>query len=660
MSQSTRLLFVLGLSLAILPFAGCGGGGGAASNDPDVAVDLIVQRVLPTNGQEVANDLTDVNGIIEVKFSEQLKPETVLDPSNAFNGLSSDVNVLDSVFARVRGTPSIVGDRGNILQFVPAGGQLPNGQYTVTCTRDVQNYAGGRLNNGLFDFKGSFTVGTDIYSPVIRTTFPVPNQDEISKTSQIIVTFNESLDESTVTQTSFLVQDGGTAPPTTIPGTLTMGRDNFDIVWTPFNPMPPNTTVVVTVTGGAAGINDKVGNPFEGDPTTPPVYQFQFKTVTEPPWPLNPWPVAAGIPSGAVYYANKDSVGTVDETWFATNVLAGERELSNWAYDTQLTAVPQALNPVQYSETKIGRPGELMLDPRLDPITGFTWLYAIDKAKRDIVVLDTFNSQLMTRWPNIGDPRGLSIEPASNGTLYVSDFANRSLSFVNIAPSAYPLVQVNATDPSNRKDIIVGEGPIGVGIAIGAGLVFTANSVGNSCTVVNGGTATISTSFSTGAMPKQVEGTAFINPVGYFAFITCLGGPGQEDGSVALWWSAPNGLQANITGFKNPDGAMYDRGISCWIANSGGDTISRLTLAVSGGGFASTILPQIDATITVGKNPSDVTIDPLMLALRQPPVVIAAVPGSGTLTFGDTAEPWRPVFSIPIPGVQRCASYWDY
>ena len=186
MNKLIRWPAVLGLAITLVFVAGCGGGGGSSGgtdNDSGTRdVDLIVQRVLPTNGQEVANDLVDVGGQIEVKFSSGLASGTVLDSNNQFNGLTAFVNILDSAFQRVPGTPTInygPGGDGNVLTFVPSGGVLPNGQYTVTCARAVKSKDGKLLNNGRFDHRSSFTVGTDTYKPVIRNTFPVPDQKEV-------------------------------------------------------------------------------------------------------------------------------------------------------------------------------------------------------------------------------------------------------------------------------------------------------------------------------------------------------------------------------------------------------------------------------------------------------------------------------------------------
>ena len=90
MTDFARKFLVISLVGVAAVLTGCGGGGGGGSSD-DAATDLIVQQVLPTNGQEVNSGLTDpgINGVITTKFSERLMPSSVLDPNNAFNGLNN-------------------------------------------------------------------------------------------------------------------------------------------------------------------------------------------------------------------------------------------------------------------------------------------------------------------------------------------------------------------------------------------------------------------------------------------------------------------------------------------------------------------------------------------------------------------------------------------
>lgn len=675
MSNLARRSTVLGLALVLFYTVGCGGGGagGDNSSDPDVAVDLIVQQVLPTNGQEVLSDLSDVGGKITIRFSERLARGTVIDKNNAFNNLSSDLNILDSAFARVPGTPTIlndntVGDRGNVLEFEPAGGVLPFGQFTVTVTRDVKNHKGGRLNQGKFDHRSSFTVGPDTFSPVVRNTFPAANQTEVAKNSQIIVTFNESLNPATVTTATVTVVDGGTAPPTPIQGTLKTSRDDFEIVFTPDpeNPMPPNATIVVTVLGGANGVTDLVSNPFEGDPLTPGSFQFQFSTVTEPPDPANPLThdiFTPNAPDATVYVTTSDSVLTLAEKQY---ILSGAADLTQWGNG----------NPIPFSKRKIGRPGEGVVDPRFGALDGHSWIYVVDSAGRDVIIMGSRDSKIVHRWKNLPDPRGLGIQ-FSGQTLYVTNFANDSVSALDIAIAnvgsraasdaikeldkvGVPTPDGLGTTGGSRLDLTVGRGPFGAAHKPDGALLMIANQLDNTATLVNTATFTVNTEFGIGTNPQDAAVSFTFPGLGWFAWITCLGGGNDESGSVILYWNVPNGLQANITGFKNPKGIIYDYGISTWITNSGGDSCSRLTLAIAGGGFAATILPNITATIPVGGNPQDVTVDPFYTLLTlAPQAIITADRGSSQLTFIDATQPARPRYGLKIPGASGVFGYMD-
>ena len=652
MTEPRMRSLTLGLSVMLLIAAGCGGGGGANGSDPDVALDLIVMQTLPTNRQEVANDLGDpgLEGVIRVFFSEQLMRASVIDDTNTYNHLTSDVNILDSGMERVEGLSLLSPDRMSLV-FTPAG-DLPNGQYTITVTRDVMNFQGGRLNNGQSDHRSSFTAGTDIYAPVIRNTFPAPNQKDIAKDSQVIITFNESLNPATVSNTTVTVVDGSANPPVPVNGTLTVIHEEFEAVFTPdpASPMPPNATIVVTVTGGSGGVTDAIGNPFEGDPATPGTYQFQFETVKEPPPPNNPIAIDVINFDALLVYGDQSSIGTLQEGPFLTNTL----DFTLWGTG----------NPIPNGRTRIGQPGEIIFDPRFGPTDGHTWLYIIDKASRSVTIVGTRDSKIVWRWKDLPDPAGLAISPNAL-TMYVSNYSNDTVSFIDSGSLTVgvPLATQRTKDASklqNRTDVQVGRGPMGAANAPDANILFVGNALDNTCSVISTSSATVSTTFAIGTRPQDVAATFNFPGIGRFAYITCLGGGTDDKGSVSLYWNRPNGLQATVTGFENPKGCIYDRGATAWIANSGGTTTQALTLTIQGGGFAATILPTITATVNVGKNATGVTMEsfyPYFGAATR--TIITACRGSGELVFLDNAQPSRPTFAITIPGVHEIASYYD-
>lgn len=671
MKMHTWRPLLLGLSLALT--IGCGGGssGGPNSSDEDVGTDLIVQQVLPTNGQEVLTDLSDVNeeGEIVIKFSEAVAKASVLDENDDFTGLTSYVNILDSSFNRVEGEPTLDDSQPNVLRFKPAGGALPNGQYTVTVSRDVRSRFGAQLNNGLFDHRSSFTVGIDDHKPVIRSTFPVANQKGVKKESKIIVIFNESLAPATVNSGTFQVLDGGVAPPAPIPGTIALQRDNFEIVFTP-DPttlLPTNTTIVVQITGGPSGITDVVGNPF--DTPTGPTFQFQFESEIVPPAPVVPPPVDPAIPDAAVYVGNATSVGVLGEFGYSGS---GFADLTQWAVSAG------GPNPIANSFRKVGRPGDMVVDQRADPTDFHSWVYIVDDNTGDVVIMGTRDCQIVHRWKNLPDATGLS---NSGNTLYVSNRADNSVSVLDIgrvtpgAPVASDVVKA-LSSPPDRKDITVGAGPGGISIFWDQPYFLVANRNENSVTMVDTTNLTVFGTFPVGANPYEVATTitltnnAFGLPMA-FAFITNQGGVGDEFGSVSFYSTVDvfqrtlpfkTSIAAQIDGVYGPQGVTWDNGVSAWVASSEEDQIKKITIQFQGSGLGQTVLPAITSTVNVGRNPTAVAMEAILPALgglgSGSFTAISVDRGSSQLTFVDNFQPSRPTFTLPIPGARSIATWF--
>ncbi|MEN8149439.1 MAG: Ig-like domain-containing protein [Planctomycetota bacterium] len=671
--------FLLTALLAILAACGGGSSGGENSSSPDVPTDLIVQSAIPENGREITPDMAEVDSLIRLKFSDRVATDSVLDPTNARNGLASSLNILDSSFLSVSGAPQL---EENNFAFRPSGGVLPNGQYTVTVTSDVRGTTGQQLNRGAYDFRTSFTVGPDIYKPVIRTTFPIDGQKEVPRDSQIVIIFNESVEPATVTPQSVLVTVSGTNPVQVVAGSLDMARDGFEVIFTP-DPqvaMPPNATIVVTVTGGASGVSDMVGNTLEGPPEDPDQYIFNFETVTADPPPNTPPPIDPDPmtpPDGTIYYGDQTSVGAVAETSFVMNWYNTRNiDLTHWGEG----------NPIPYSRRKIGKPGEILVDPRLHSTTYQSCLYVIDTTKRDVVVMSTDTMEVICRWKAFADPRGLAISPDGK-TLYVTDYASNTLSALDISkitPWATRADEVmkHLADPGVRVDFDVGRGPIGCAVFPDRTYIMVCNSLDGSITELNTASGKTVATLNVGGTPTDVAVTNLvyvgITPIGWFAWITCPDG-GDGSGAVAMWWhsvlSGPGGrtpsgigsIQATLTGFNRPTSVQYDYGTtgdglrSAFVTNSGGNTISKVSINISGGGFTLTFLPSVTQTIKVGMNPTSVCLDPCMMIrpIRQPPILCVAVRGTGNIVFTDSAQVSRPQYFLKVPGVSRVASYWN-
>ena len=182
-------------------------------------------------------------------------------------------------------------------------------------------------------------------------------------------------------------------PPTLVaPGTITTSRDDFEIVWTPSSDtlLPANTTVTVTVTGGASGITDMVGNTFEDPSVNPPAAQwaFSFETVTEPPPPNNPIAIIVspfGPIDALIVYGDNTGIGTLSAFDYYTGTIP---DLTGWLTN----------NPIANGYRKIGRPTEIMLDQRFNPNDGHTWIYVADGSSSSVTIVGSRDSQIVYRW----------------------------------------------------------------------------------------------------------------------------------------------------------------------------------------------------------------------------------------------------------------------
>ena len=120
------------------------------------------------------------------------------------------------------------------------------------------------FGNPLVAESWSFTTGSDLVEPSVRTTQPVNNSTNVAVTAPIIVTFDEPVQNVTVT--TFTVDQSGTP----ITGTIATSNGGRSYTFTPSAALPAATTITVTLT---PGITDLAGNPLAAG------IGFQFTTA---------------------------------------------------------------------------------------------------------------------------------------------------------------------------------------------------------------------------------------------------------------------------------------------------------------------------------------------------------------------------------------------
>ncbi|MHC4923523.1 MAG: Ig-like domain-containing protein [Planctomycetota bacterium] len=689
--------------------AGCGGGGGGGGDSVGSGADLIVLATTPTNGQETLTDLSDpgLNGRLTLKFTDTPRSRAMIDNSNAFNGLTANVQILDQAFARVPGTPSI-DPATRSFTFTPAGGNMDAAQYTVTVSKFVNSGAGKTLNQGAEDYSSSWTVGPDVYPPVVRNTSPAANQDEVPVHTPIVVTFNESLDPSTVVlgQTVF-VQDGGTNPPTQLVGTLQLARNGFDILFVP-DPcagLPPATTVVVRLlgTGNTSFIRDNVGNGMEGNVNvgtqSAPIweYQFQFNTKGTQPFPnpcVTPLPGSPRLtPFGGDYITATGRYGQAAYATTSNRILAFDVTdvmldfIQNFTFRPELTVQVHTDNTarIDWCQALVGNfpyGSTFELDWRFDSATNHSYIYIVNESQDRISIVNTSTGKIEGHFKGVGSPKGITqTGPGSTGLspmLFVTNFGQGTVTGIPlnaVQPGIAICDAVNALndDISNRVFVNVGRNPNGIAAEFfGTPIVMVANQGDNEVTVFDPQSLTspsggLQDTFQVGESPSEVV-WAQPTQIGLFAWIVNQGGVNDPDGSVSLWWSGAGGyifgtntgsvtgqLQDNIAA---PGKAFSDTAtLNCYVPNTASNTVTEATVTFQGGSIFATIQPQVNNSREVGPNPTSLTLTGGLGSGSR--LAFVSLAGGGQIAVYDFNSSFTTPALYNLPGVRQVFSAWD-
>jgi hypothetical protein len=138
---------------------------------------------------------------------------------------------------------------------------LYNTRYTATITAGVKDPAGNAMIN---DYVWSFTTANDIILPLVILPDPLNGASGVALNKTITATFSEAMKSSTITNATFLLEQGAEA----ITGAVSYaeGMAIFD----PAVDLLPGTTYTATITTGA---QDSSGNSLAAN------YVWSFTTV---------------------------------------------------------------------------------------------------------------------------------------------------------------------------------------------------------------------------------------------------------------------------------------------------------------------------------------------------------------------------------------------
>jgi hypothetical protein len=402
-----RHLLVLSVAILGLVIAGCTGGAAGSPND-DVG-DIIVLTHSPGNGDQLDEDdsLDGFNalnnptltnpGAVTLVFTNSVDLTSVINPDPSDPQGTRNVRLF--YFDTSQGAfdpdqdfePGVNPPGANVLveattdptttnylndtliirpKGVSANTPLPAGQYSVIVEVGVRGADGDAMAGNEYFFY--FRVGQDALGPVVVSSSPFPNEQNVDATSDLVITMSETIQAATVNSSTITVsfQPAGTATPTQVPGNFytdggngpgnnfpnlqldqngdpgrsgTSPRNGADIVFRPdllafpvnmtaddpWDPTCTNRTdpprkgnqgfplgqaVTVAFVTAGVGVTDTAGNPVKaGSPNT--VFTFETRRIADP--------VFAPNTRGAVYFGDTIGVGIIDVNPARTPYLVG-------------------------------------------------------------------------------------------------------------------------------------------------------------------------------------------------------------------------------------------------------------------------------------------------------------------------------------------------
>jgi hypothetical protein len=197
--------------------------------------------------------------IITATFNEPMDPATITPESMVLQSSAKGVQDLSGSLTYDGNTQTI--------SFKPTAKLLAGTTYSATIFTTVRDLAGNKLQE---DYVWTFSTGTSI-SPIVTSTDPVSNATGVVLNKTITATFNQAMDQSSITTSTFTVMQGTTP----IAGTVTYAGSTAS--FKPDFALTSNTLYTATIktgvknAGGTAMANDYVWNFTTGTIVAPKV-----------------------------------------------------------------------------------------------------------------------------------------------------------------------------------------------------------------------------------------------------------------------------------------------------------------------------------------------------------------------------------------------------
>jgi hypothetical protein len=173
--------------------------------------------------------------------------------STTFNVAMEPSSLSNSNFTLKQGTTNIAGTTayaGMTASFDPTENLLPNTLYTATISSAAKNTSGTGLAR---NFEWTFTTGAvpDNTLPTVTLSSPVNNATGVALNKELVITFSEAMDKTTLNSSTFTLKQGSTVVAGTVSYT------GMAATFKPTSALTPSTAYTGTVTTAA---KDLAGN----------------------------------------------------------------------------------------------------------------------------------------------------------------------------------------------------------------------------------------------------------------------------------------------------------------------------------------------------------------------------------------------------------------
>jgi len=174
--------------------------------------------------------------------------------------------ITSSTFTLKQGTVAVAGTvaySGSTATFTPTNNLEANEVYTASITTGVKDIAGIAIT-GTYSWSFTTAALVDITPPIVLSIVPAGNAVQVALTSKATATFSEAMKASTITSSTFTLNQGTTA----VPGTVTyLGTT---ATFTPAKNLESDKVYTATI---ATGATDLAGNAIASN------YSWNFTTV---------------------------------------------------------------------------------------------------------------------------------------------------------------------------------------------------------------------------------------------------------------------------------------------------------------------------------------------------------------------------------------------